>query len=148
MPNDLFDLEYAPYELDTKEIIETYERQLKVLNDQFVESEKELEAVEKKLAEKETKTLSDKIKKLKSDIEAQKEKIANLESEKTQVTEIIETYYVDDKLKADYAERTDTDLIRHFKNGLLSRYKSDDIVLRTTELQTILDNIRKEVIWD
>lgn len=148
MPNDLFDLEYAPYNLDTKEIIDTYEKQLKVLNDQLDESEKELKALEKKLAEKETKTLSDKIEKAKTDIETQKDKIENLEAEKTQVSEILETYYESDKLKSDHTERTDTELINHFKNGLLSRYKSDDIVLRTSELQTILDNIRKEVIWE
>lgn len=148
MPNDLFDLEFAPNELDTKGIIETYEKQLKLLNDQLGESKKELKAFEKKLAEKEIKTLSDKIEKLKTDIEAQKEKIQNLETEKAQVSEILEFYYKSDKLKSDYTERTDTDLIGHFKNGLLSRHKSDDIVLRTTELQTILDNIRKEVVWD
>lgn len=148
MPNDLFELEYAPYELDTKGIIESYKKQLKVLKDQLEESEKELEALEKKLAEKETKTLSDKIEKAKTDIEAQKDKIESLEAEKTQVSEILETYYESDKLKAEYTERTDTELINHFKNGLLSRYKSDDIVLRSTELQTILDNIRKEVVWE
>lgn len=148
MPNDLFDLEYAPYNLDTKEIIQTYEKQLKVLNDQLDESEKELKALEKKLTEKETKSLSDKIEKAKTDIVAQNNKIENLEAEKTEVSEILETYYESDKLKAEYTERTDTDLINHFKNGLLSRYKSDDIMLRTTELQTILDNIRKEVIWE
>lgn len=148
MPNDLFDLEYAPNELDIKEIIDTYEKQLKTLNDQLDESKKELKALEKKLAEKETKTLSDKIEKAKTDIEAQKDKIENLEAEKIQVSKILENYYESDKLKAKYTERTDTDLINHFKNGLLSRYKSDDIVLRTTELQTILDNIRKEVIWE
>lgn len=148
MPNDLFDLEYAPNELDTKGIIETYEKQLKILNEQLDESKKELEVLEKKLSEKETKTLSDKIEKLKADIEAQTEKIESLESEKTQVIEILETYYENDKLKTEYLERTDADLISHFKNGLLSRYKSDDIVLRTTELQTILDNIRKDVIWE
>lgn len=148
MPNDLFDLEYAPNELDIKEIIDTYEKQLKTLNDQLDESKKELKALEKKLAEKETKTLSDKIEKAKTDIEVQKDKIENLEAEKIQVSKILENYYESDKLKAKYTERTDTDLINHFKNGLLSRYKSDDIVLRTTELQTILDNIRKEVIWE
>ena len=69
-------------------------------------------------------------------------------NEKAQVAEILETYYESDKLKSEYSERTDIDLINHFKNGVLFRYKSDDIVLRTTELQTILDNIRKEVIWE
>lgn len=148
MPNDLFDLEYAPNELDTKAIIETYEKQLKLLNEQLAESEKELEVLEKKLAEKETKTLSNKIEKLKIDTKAQKDKIDNLEAEKAEVTKILQTYYEGDKLKSEYTERTDTDLINHFKSGLLSRYKSDDIVLRTTELHTILDNIRKDVVWE
>lgn len=148
MPNDLFDLEYAPYELDTNEITEAYEKQLKVLGDQFDESEKGLEELENQLAEKETKTLSDKIERLKTDIEVQKEKIDTLESEKTQVAEILGIYYDGNKLKTEYIERTDTDLVNHFKNGLLSLYKSDDIVLRNSELKTILDYIRKEVIWE
>lgn len=148
MPNDLFDLEYAPYQLDTKSIIDSYDKNMKVLNDLLDESKKELETIEKKMKDKETEALKMKAEKLTADIEAQQEKIEGVEAEKAQVVEILETYYESDKLKVDYLERTDADLINHFKNGVLSRYKSDDIVLRTTELQTILDNIRKEVIWE
>src|SRR5690554_2725354 len=148
MPNDLFDLEYAPYQLDTKSIIDSYDKNLKILNDLLDESKKELETIEKKIKDKETEALKKKAEKLTADLEAQQEKIEGVEAEKAQVVEILETYYESDKLKSDYLERTDADLINHFKNGLLSRYKSDDIVLRTTELQTILDNIREEVIWE
>lgn len=148
MPNDLFDLEYAPYQLDTKRIIDSYEKNLKILNDLLDESKKELETIEKKIKDKEIESLKKKAEKLTDDIEAQQEKIEDVEAEKAQVVEILEFYYDSDKLKSDYLERTDADLINHFKNGLLSRYKSDDIVLRTTELLTILDNIRKEVVWD
>lgn len=148
MPNDLFDLEYAPYQLDTKSIIDSYEKNLKILNDLLDESKKELETIEKKIKDKETEALKKKAEKLTADIEAQQEKIEGVEAEKAQVVEILETYYESDKLKSDYLERTDADLINHFKNGLLSRYKSDDIVLRTTELLTILDIIRKEVVWE
>ena len=81
-------------------------------------------------------------------VEAYFEKIEGVEVEKAQVVEVLETYYESDRLKAEYSERTDTDLINHFKNGVLSRYKSDDIALRTTELLTILDNIRKDVVWE
>ena len=147
-PNDLFDLEYAPYQLDTKNIIDSYDKNLKVLNDLLDESKNELEAIEKKIKDKETEALKKKAEKLTADIEAQQEKIEGVEAGKDQVVEILETYYESDKLKSEYSERTDTDLINHFKNGVLSRYKSDDIVLRTTELQTILDKIRKEVIWE
>ena len=148
MPNDLFDLEYAPYQLDTKSIIHSYNKNLKILNDLLDESEKELEAIETKIKDKETDALKKKAEKLTADVKAQKEKIEGIEAEKAQVVEILETYYESDKLKAEYSERTDTELISHFKNGVLSSYKSDDIVIRTTELQTILDNIRKEVIWE
>lgn len=148
MPNDLFDLEYAPYQLDTKSIIDSYDKNLKILNDLLDESKKELETIEKKIKDKETEALKKKAEKLTADLEAQQEKIEGVEAEKAQVVEILETYYESDKLKSDYLERTDADLINHFKNGLLSRYKSDDIVLRTTELLTILDNIREEVIWE
>lgn len=148
MPNDLFDLEYAPYQLDTKSIIDSYDKNLKILNDLLDESKKELETIEKKIKDKETEALKKKAEKLTADLEAQQEKIEGFEAEKAQVVEILETYYESDKLKSDYLERTDADLINHFKNGLLSRYKSDDIVLRTTELLTILDNIRKEVVWE
>lgn len=148
MPNDLFDLEYAPYQLDTKSIIDSYEKNLKILNDLLDESKKELETIEKKIKGKETEALKKKAEKLTADIEAQQEKIEGVEAENAQVVEILETYYESDKLKSDYLERTDADLINHFKNGLLSRYKSDDIVLRTTELLTILDIIRKEVVWE
>ncbi len=148
MPNDLFDLEYAPYQLETKNIIDSYDKNLKVLNDLLDESNKELEVIEKKIKDKETEAQKKKAEKLTADIEAQKEKIEGVEGEKAQVVGILETYYECDKLKSEYLERTDTDLINHFKNGVLSRYKSDDIVLRTIKSQTILDNIRKEVIWE
>ena len=148
MPNDLFDLEYAPYQLDTKGIIDSYDKNLKILKDLLDENKKELEAIEKKIKNKETEALKKKAEKLTIDIEAQQEKIEGVEVEKAQVVEVLETYYESDRLKAEYSERTDTDLINHFKNGVLSRYKSDDIALRTTELLTILDNIRKDVVWE
>lgn len=148
MPNDLFDLEYAPYQLDTKGIIDSYDKNLKILKDLLDENKKELEAIEKKIKDKETEALKKKAEKLTIDIEAQQEKIEGVEVEKAQVVEVLETYYESDRLKSEYSERTDTDLINHFKNGVLSRYKSDDIALRTTELLTILDNIRKDVVWE
>ncbi|MFN3757236.1 MAG: N-6 DNA methylase [Flavobacterium sp.] len=148
MPNDLYDLEFAPFQIDTKAIIATYDKDIKILNDLLAESKKELEAVEKKNADKETEALKKKVEKLNSEIENLTFKIELLETEKAQVISIFKKFYNDDTLKDEYIERTDTELINHFKNGVLSRYKCDDIVLRTTALQTILDNIRKEVIWE
>ncbi|ALC18063.1 type I restriction-modification system, DNA methylase subunit [Desulfuromonas soudanensis] len=148
MPNDLYDLEYAPYQIDANDIISSYDKNLKILNDLLAESKKVLEALENKMASKETELQKKKIESLETDIKEQIGKIENLEAEKDQVTLIFETYYDGDKLKTEYSERTDSELINHFKSGVLSRYKSDDIVLRSTKLLTILDNIRKEVIWE
>ena len=148
MPNDLYDIEYASNTIDTKQILENYDRDINILKEQLAELITELEAVNKKKDGKETEALKKKAEKLTADIEALKEKIEGIEAEKAQVVEFLETYYESDKLKTEYSERTDNVLINHFKNGVLSRYKSDDIVLRTTELRTILDNIRKEVIWE
>lgn len=148
MPNDLYDLEYAPSQIDTKGIIASCDKNLKILNDLLDESKKDLESLGKKMAEKETEALKKNTEKLRTEIEAQTEKIENVEAAKAQVIEVFETYYESDKLKAEYAERTDSELINYFKKGVLSRYKSDDIVLRTTQLLTILDNIRNKVIWE
>lgn len=148
MPNDLYDLEYAPTHLDTKTIISSYEKELKHLTELRTETENELKSAETKFADKENDTLKKKIDKLIADIESQTQKISTKEAEKTLVEGIFETYYEADKLKEAFAERADKELVDHFKNGLLSRYQSDDIVLRKTELVTILDNIRNEVIWE
>jgi len=148
MPNDLYDLEYAPNTLNTEEIIDKYNKDINVLKEQLEELKKELKAAQKKIEDKETETLKKKAEKLHTDIEVKISKMELLEAEKAQVITIFKKYYNGGALKPDYAERTDAELIKHFKNGVLSRYKSDDIVLRTAELLTILDSIRKEVIWE
>lgn len=148
MPNDLYDIEYAPNTINTKLIIEDYDRDIKIFKEQLEEIKIELETINKKIDGKETDALKKKAEKLNSDIEAQNTKIEQTETEKNQVIEIFKKYYESDKLKAEFTERTDAELISHFKNGVLSRYKSDDIVLRTSELLTILDNIRKDVVWE
>jgi type I restriction enzyme M protein len=148
MPNDLYDIEYAPTNLDTETIIEGYEKEIKRLTELQTETQSELTLAETKFAEKENDTLKKKIEKLTSEVQNWQTKIDSRVAEKALVESIFETYYNADKLKEEFEERTDKDLINHFKNGVLQRYKCDDIVLRKTELLTILDNIRKEVIWE
>jgi type I restriction enzyme M protein len=148
MPNDLYDIEYAPNTIDTKKILEGYDRDIKIFKEQLEELKTELETINKKIDGKETDALKKKAEKLNTDIETQDTKIKQTETEKNQVIKIFKKHYESDKLKAEFAGRTDAELISHFKNGVLSRYKSDDIVLRTSELLTILDNIRKDVVWE
>ena len=148
MPNDLYDLEYAPNKLDSKTIINIYDKEIERLTALLTNSLTELENTERKFAEKENDGLRKKIEKLKADIETINGKLEKQTSEKALVEQIFETYYENDKLKVKFSERTDKELINHFKTGLLALYKSKDTLLRKTEQLTILDAIRKEVIWE
>ena len=148
MPNDLYDLEYAPTKIDTKAIIDGYENEIKRLAELKTETQTERQTAETKFAEKENETLKKRIEKLIAEEESLQTKIENQEAEKRLVENIFDTYYSKDNLKEAYTERTDTPLINHFKNGVLARYKSKNIALRKTEMLTILDNMRKEVVWE
>jgi type I restriction enzyme M protein len=147
MPNDLYDMEYAPAKLDCKVVIAQYEQDIKHNEDKKMDAEQERAALEEKNGIKENAATQKKIEKLVSDIESYAEKIATLQAEKAEVESILANYYENDSLKDMFSERTDTTLVSHFKNGLLQRYKSDDIVLRKTAQLTILDAIRQEVVW-
>lgn len=148
MPNNLYDLEYAPTKLDSKKIITFYDSNINELNIFLNGCRQELQTLKKLIEKKETDSIKRKTEKLNDDIAIQIQKIESLKAEKAAVINILKKYYESDTLKTKYAERTDIELIDHFKNGILSRYKSEDIVLRNTELLTILDYIRKEVIWE
>jgi type I restriction enzyme M protein len=148
MPNDLYDLEYAPAKLDCKRVIAEYNQDIKHIEDKQADAEQEKIVLEKKNSIKENAATQKKIEKLVTDIESYAEKIATLQAEKAEVESILANYYENNSLKESYTERTNTALVSHFKNGLLSRYKSDDIVLRKTAQLTILDAIRQEVVWD
>lgn len=147
MPNDLYDLEYAPAKLDCKNVIAQYDHDIKHIEDKKADAENEKVTLETKNGMKETAATQKKIEKLLEDIDDHTQKITALKAEKAEMESILATYYEKDALKDKYTERTDTVLINHFKNGLLSRYKSDDILLRKTTQRTILDEIRQEVVW-
>lgn len=147
MPNDLYDIEYAPTTLDCQKVLTEYDKDIKHIQDKKAEAEKEKTALEEKNSVKENTTTQKKIDKLIADIENYSQKLMLLKEEKTDVENILVTYYENDTLKEEYTERTNNILINYFKNGLLSRYKSDDILLRKTSQKTILDAIRQEVVW-
>ena len=80
-------------------------------------------------------------------MEAITEKLKKLEVEKAEICNFLEKYYINNTLKNEYKDRVDRRLIEMFKNGLLVRYQSDDIVLRSSEIVKLLDIIRKDVVW-
>jgi len=147
-PNDLYDIEYAPQNLDTDKIIKDYEKKITTRTEKKAELEKEKTELEKKIEEKTNATAQKKLDKIISEIESIETQIKQLESELEEVKKIFETYYENYELKEEYYDRTDKDLISHFEKGLLKQYKSEDILLRKNEVIKILDAIRKEVVWE
>lgn len=147
MPNDLYDLEYAPAKLDCENVIAQYANDIKHLEAKKVDAEAELAALKLKNGTKENATAQKKLDKLADEIASYSQKITSLQAEKIEVERILTTYYENDRLKGEYNERIDIVLINHFKNGLLTRYKSEDIALRKTAQLTILDTMRQEVLW-
>ena len=57
MPNDLYDIEYAPSFLDTQSIISSYEQELKRLTELKTEAETELQIARIKFSEKENNSI-------------------------------------------------------------------------------------------
>lgn len=68
MPNDLYDLEYAPAKLDCKNVIAQYDKDIKHIEDKKADAENEKIVLEKKNDTKETTTSQKKIEKLSEDI--------------------------------------------------------------------------------
>lgn len=146
MPNDLFDIEYAPQKIDTKAIIDVYNEKLATLNADLLLSEDNLQRINEK--EKQSKTDKTKKESLEKNIEKLEIKIEQLSKNKTIIESVFSKYYENDQLKTIYYERTDKELVSHFKTGLLKDYASNDVLLRHSLQCKILDSIRKEVIWE
>lgn len=146
MPNNLFDVEYAPQKIDTKAIIDEYNEKLEKLNADLLLAEDNLQKINEK--EKQSKTDKTKKESLEKNIEKLKVKIEQLFKNKAIIDGVFSKYYENDQLKTIYYERTDKELISHFKTGLLKGYASNDVLLRHGLQCKILDSIRKEVIWE
>ena len=143
--NDLFDLEYAPTTLNINEIIEDYSLNINELKEQIELLKSEKSVIESQKTK--SATAEKKIEKFKMNIEDLEEKINELNDEKMNVEEVLDEYYSKGTLKEEYMDRTDEQLISYFKNGVLSRFKSEDVLLRENESKTILDMVRQEILW-
>jgi len=152
MPNDLYDTEIAPTKIDKKSILDEYQERIDHYFNRKIDLEKQLLDVEAKKAVKTSKNLEKRIEQLKNDIEISDQYYNNLNIEKAEVDSIIETYYEKKGksylIKETYYDRTDTSLLNHFLTGLLRKHRSDDVLLFRSSTITILDSIRKEVLWN
>ena len=143
MPNDLYDIEYAPLKLNKNDVLSEYIEKISDLNiilENFIEEQVELEY--------EAKENEIKINELEQKINNLKDEIKKLEDEKSLIEKQFEIFYENNTLKPEYLDRVDSDLITLFKDGVLKKYKSEDIVLREKNKIKILDFIRQEVVWE
>lgn len=149
MPNDLFDLEFAPNILEL-ELIKNYYDELIAKNTHLLaELNSEKGELQQKIEDKTNKTLEKKFLLVSEDIEKVENRLKALKNEKDEAINVHNTYYqANNKIKDKYFDRIDETLTNYFKNGIMQRWTSSDILLRRDEELKILDSIRKSVKWD
>lgn len=149
MPNDLFDLEFAPNILELNTINNYYDELIAKDTHLLGELNSEQKELQLKIDEKTNKTLEKKLLSVCEDIEKVGNRLEALQNEKDEAINVHTTYYqANNKIKDEYFDRTDETLINYFKNGIMKRWASSDILLRRDEELKILDSIRKSVKWD
>lgn len=137
MPNELFTLEYAPFELNVNLIHNNYKKQIDNLQI-FIDKESKKKDKEKN---------KEKVQKLQEKIDILLKNKINLETEWEQIKVFISTYYDNCILKDEFTERTDEALINEFKSGRLKDYSSNRIALHKDIHITLLDYMR-DIHWD
>ncbi|HIP13051.1 MAG TPA: SAM-dependent DNA methyltransferase, partial [Arcobacter sp.] len=148
MPNDLFDLEYAPNKLSIENIKKHYDDLINSTTKNISTLKNDKEELDKKIEEKSTPALLKKQKLLNDTIKQSSEKLEKQNDEYKNTLEIYNLYYEKDTLKNKHYDRTDNKLIKYFKSGIMKRWSSSDIVLRKNEEIKILDSLRMSVKWD
>jgi len=152
MPNDLFDIEVAPAFIDRDALLDAYQEQINCYENLEKELKVELVDIKKKVNSKPNKTQQKNIEKLEEDIKGCDRLAKMLTKDKAEAEKIIDTYYDNEKcewrIKDIYYDRTDEKLLEHFTNGLLKKYRSEDVLLRKKQEIKILDAFRKQVVWE
>jgi type I restriction enzyme M protein len=132
MPNELFELEYAPLKLDASLVEKDYQAAIDAVCLEITTIS------DKKAKEKK----SDKIAQLDAKLNELNDKKSKLEAEFTEIKAFIDKYYAAGTLIAEYNERTDAALINEFKNGRLQKYRSEAVALHESTYNTVLDYMR------
>jgi type I restriction enzyme M protein len=153
MPNDLFDIEAAPLMLDTVKIENHFSEIVAELKIGIEEIEKLVTTKQKKVTTQNGK--GNNADKADKELEKEEIKLAKLKVEFATAQKYLEDakaalnkYYEDNLIKEKYYERTDKTLTDLFSSGILSLWKSEDVLLRKTKKLKILDHFRQTVKWD
>lgn len=138
-PNDLFDLEIAPDSIEIAKVGKLYEDTKEDLRIRISEVEKEL-----------AKEKLDKIKKgiYGRRLQRLKTELTETETEESRVLAALETYYdASGNLLEEYITRLDAELNAVFLLPRMERFKSEYVLIRRTDHQTVLDNLRGAKLW-
>ncbi len=135
MVNELFTLEYAPTKLNTNDVINDFTKELDDLKQSLNNENERL------------KLLPSQKSKILTKIENLKNEISNKENNLEDIKSFLGKYYTNNILNESYIERTDKDLIKEFKDGLLKPYQSNYVALHKNTYETVLDYMR-DIKWD
>ncbi|MDI2586601.1 N-6 DNA methylase [Psychrobacillus sp. NEAU-3TGS] len=149
MPNDLYDLEFAPLKIEEESVLQELEDKLQKLVVKEKALQEFLENLKQNEIEKSSSNLAKQIVKQQNQLESVTAEVAYLQETISEVNEVFAKYYDDNGiLREEYLERDDEELINKFKYGFLTLLKSEEIVLREQNRIKILDYIRQEVKWE
>lgn len=137
MPNELFELEYAPLHLDVSLVESDYKSAIDAV----------VSAITTETAKKAKEKKADKIAQIEKKIADLTEQKTALEAELVEVKAFINVYYDSGVLKPEYQERTDEALISEFKTGRLQKYRSEAVALHRSTYNTVLDYMRN-IDWE
>jgi type I restriction enzyme M protein len=143
-PNDLFDREIAPAEIDRTEV-----------DAAFAEEFERLKAVKASVAARRAEVAGGRasaarereLARLDARISQLDDEIVTLEDNATAIRLVLDRCYQNGKLKPDYTDRTDDELLGTFQLPLMSRWRSDYVVIGRSTPRTILDEMRSGSLW-
>lgn len=137
MPNELFEIEYAPLKLDVSKIHADYSEHIESLST----------SIDKENNKAKKEKNKDKISQIEKKIQDLLDKKSKLEDEYEEIKAFISKYYDDGILKEQYRERDDSELVDEFRSGKLQKYRSEYVLLHDHTHNTILDYMR-ELEWE
>ncbi len=138
-PNELFDLEIAPESVEIVKVEKLYADIKENLQTRISEVEKDL--ANPKLDKVKKGIYGRKLKRLKKEL-------TETETEETRVFAALKKYYdANGNLSEKYKTRLDEELNAVFLLPRMENFKSEYVLIRQTDYQNILDNLRKEKLW-
>lgn len=152
MPNELFDIEAAPLMLDIPKVENHFSEIVAELKASIEDTEKTITAKTKKVSDQNGK--GNNTDKADKELEKEEKKLEKLRTEYAtaqanwkDAKSALKKYYDENVLKEKYYERTEKELIDLFTTGILSLWKSEDVLLRKAEKIKLLDHFRQIVKW-